>query len=138
MLLSTFEKIGIKDLIMEIVKNRSKNTIVLLRKSRIMLTAEHNWGLMGQLSILKTNFTRGIKGRNLKIILEGMNEDKDHFIQLSKTIYVFVQSAREFYLKSILVLKSMVLWKINDICVCSLVGTGKKSFSSALMSMNAL
>jgi hypothetical protein len=40
-------------------------------------------------------------------IPEGIKEYQDHCLQLRKTIYVLFQSAREFYEKLILVLKSI-------------------------------
>jgi hypothetical protein len=40
-------------------------------------------------------------------IPEGMNEDQEHYLQLSKTIYGLVQSARDFYKYLILALKSI-------------------------------
>jgi hypothetical protein len=47
-------------------------------------------------------------------IPKGMNEDQDNCLQFKKKIYGLVQSAREFYKKLILVLKSILFVENNS------------------------
>jgi hypothetical protein len=71
-------------------------------------------------------------------IPEGMNEDQDHCLQLKKTIYGLVKSAREFSIKLILVLKSIGFVEISQIRVCCQIVLQRKSLSLAFILMPVL
>jgi hypothetical protein len=83
---------------------------------------------------VKTSFLHGELTEEIYMnIPEGMNEDQGHCIQSKKTIYGLVQSAREFYKKIIMVLKSTgFLEDKSDTCLLSNQNK-KKSFSLAFI-----
>jgi hypothetical protein len=65
-----------------------------------MLTAKLFWGLEASIIDFETTFLHGQVTEEIYMnIPEGMNEDQDHCLQLKKTIYGLVQSARESYKK---------------------------------------
>jgi hypothetical protein len=71
-------------------------------------------------------------------IPEGMNEDQDYCLQFKKTIYSLVQSARGFYKKLILVLKSICCMEISKLCVCCRIGMKKKKLLLAFTLISVL
>jgi hypothetical protein len=106
---------------------------------RIMLIAKFIWRLGATIIDVESAFLHGDFTEEIYMnIPEGMNEDQDHCLQLQKTIYVLIQSVREFYENFILVLESIFLWKIIQIHVCCQIGMEKKSFSLAFMLMTVL
>jgi hypothetical protein len=65
-----------------------------------MLTAKLFWGLEASIIDFETTFFHGQVTEEIYMnIPEDMNEDQDHCLQLKKTIYGLVQSARESYKK---------------------------------------
>jgi hypothetical protein len=67
---------------------------------RIMLIAMLIWNLEASIVDVETAFLHGeLQGKIYMNIPEGMSYDSKHCLLLAKTIYGFVQSAREFYKK---------------------------------------
>jgi hypothetical protein len=70
-------------------------------------------------------------------IPKGMSENQEYCLQSKKTIYWLIQSAREFYKKLILVLKSIVFVE-NNSDPCLLLDLDKQDFIFIGISMTVL
>jgi hypothetical protein len=68
---------------------------------RIMLIAKLIWNLEASIVDVETTFLHAELQEEIYMnIPEGMSYDSKHYLLLTKTIYGLVQSAREFYKKS--------------------------------------
>jgi hypothetical protein len=88
---------------------------------RIMLIAKLIWNLEASIVDMETSFLHSELQEEIYMnIPEGMSYDSKHCLLLKKTIYGFVQSAREFYKKLMTTLK-LIGFKGNksDPCLLS-------------------
>jgi Reverse transcriptase (RNA-dependent DNA polymerase) len=88
---------------------------------RIILVSKLIWDLQASIIDVETAFLHGELQEEIYMnVPEGLGTDPNYCLKLKKTIYSLVQSAREFYKKLILVLKSIGFkGKKSDPCLLS-------------------